>query len=107
VTQDLEIAGRRIREGQHITTVLGAANHDPARFAHPDRLDLGRQDNKHVAFAHGIHFCLGAALARLEGQIAISTLARRFPALRLETGEPEWMPSVVFRGLIALPVALR
>jgi len=107
VTQDLEIAGRRIREGQHITTVLGAANHDPARFAHPDRLDLGRQDNKHMAFAHGIHFCLGAALARLEGQIAIGTLARRFPTLRLETGEPEWMPSVVFRGLIALPVALR
>jgi len=104
--QDLEIGGRRIERGRHVTMALGAANHDPARFAHPDRLGLGRQDNKHVAFAHGIHFCLGAALARLEGEIAIGTLARRFPALRLDSDEPEWMPSVVFRGLIALPVAL-
>lgn len=105
--QDLEIGGKRITKGQHVTTALGAANHDPAQFAHPERLDLGRQDKGHVAFAHGIHFCLGAALARLEGQIAIGALVRRFPALRLETDEPEWMPSVVFRGLIALPVTLQ
>ncbi len=105
--QDLEIAGVRVARGQHVTTVLGAANHDPARFARPDGFDIGRQDNKHVAFAHGIHFCLGAALARLEGQLAIATLVRRFPALRLEIEEPERMPSIVFRGLTALPVALR
>jgi len=103
---DMEIAGARIARDQHVTTVLGAANHDPARFPHPDRFDIARGDNKHVAFAHGIHFCLGAALARLEGEVAIGTLPRRFPALRLEGDEPRWLPSIVFRGVSALPVAL-
>jgi len=107
-TEDLEIDGTRVTAGQHVTMVLGAANRDPLRFSEPDRLDLGRRDIRHVAFGHGIHFCLGAALARLEGQIALGTLVRRFPTLRLDT-TPEALPrmqGIVFRGVESLPVTI-
>jgi cytochrome P450 len=83
---------------------IGAANRDPAHFPEPDRLDLARADNRHIAFGFGIHFCLGAPLARLEGQIALGTLARRLPRLALATDAPEWRESQVLRGLKALPV---
>jgi hypothetical protein len=75
-------------------------------FADPDRLDLGRTPNPHVGFGGGAHFCLGAALARLEGRIAIGTLARRFPGLRLLEAKPEWRPSFTIRGLRQLPLGL-
>jgi cytochrome P450 len=83
---------------------IGAADRDPAQFPAPDRLDIGRADNRHIAFGWGIHFCLGAPLARIEGQIAIDTLVRRFPRLALATEAPEYRQSLTLRGLQALPV---
>ncbi len=103
-TVDVEIGGRAIDKGAMVVTVIGAANRDPAQFPDPDRLDLGRVDNRHIAFGFGIHFCLGAPLARLEGQVALGTLARRLPALALATDTLEWRESQVLRGLKALPV---
>jgi cytochrome P450 len=103
-TVDVEIGGRAIDKGAMVVTVIGAANRDPAQFTEPDRLDLGRVDNRHIAFGFGIHFCLGAPLARLEGQVALGTLARRLPALALATDTVEWRESQVLRGLKALPV---
>jgi cytochrome P450 PksS len=86
--------------------VIGSANRDETVFENPERLDIAREPNKHLAFGHGIHFCLGAALARTEGQIAISTLLRRLPDLRLKVARESlrWRPSLFLRGLDALPV---
>ena len=85
--------------------MLGAANRDPAQFDHPETFDLQRTNNKHLAFGHGIHYCLGAALARLEGPIAIQRLLERFPNLRLVPGHPPvWKKSMVQRGLEKLPL---
>jgi cytochrome P450 len=103
-TVDVEIGGRAIDKGAMVVTAIGAANRDPAQFPDPDRLDLGRTDNRHIAFGFGIHFCLGAPLARLEGQVALGTLARRLPSLALATDAVEWRESQVLRGLKALPV---
>ncbi len=109
--EDLEIGGKQISKGQVIATFLGAANRDPAQFSDPDHLDITRQENRHLAFAFGPHFCLGAALARMEGQIAIGTLLRRTEQLRLEPplseGQLEdfpWRQNPGFRGLESLPV---
>jgi cytochrome P450 len=102
---DLVIGGKSISRGQEVSLALGAANRDPAQFADPDRLDIARPDNHHVAFGHGLHFCLGAPLARLEGEIAIHTMVRRFPAMHLATEALSWRPGVMLRGLDALPVA--
>ena len=85
--------------------LLGAANRDPAQFPDPDRLDVGRADNKHLAFGLGPHFCLGVLLARLEGRIVLQTLLRRLPGLRLAGAEPEYRDNFNLRGLKALPVA--
>jgi cytochrome P450 len=102
---DVEIGGVSIPAGEVVMLSLGAANRDPARFERPEVVDLGRPDNQHVAFGHGIHFCLGAALARLEGEVAIASLLRRCPdiALAAPAAEPHWRASVV-RGLADLPV---
>lgn len=105
--EDLEIGGQAIRAGENVMIVLGAANHDPAQFPDPDQLKLTRSENRHVAFGHGIHFCVGAPLAQLEGQVVFPTLLRRFPKMRLATDTLTWEPSLVFRGLTALPIALR
>ncbi len=93
-----------MKAGQLALLLLGAANRDPAQFADPDRLDVGRADNKHVAFGLGPHFCLGAPLARLEGRIVLQTLLRRLPGLRLAGAEPEYRDNFNLRGLKALSV---
>jgi len=103
-TEDLEIGGKRIDQGQIVNVVVGAANRDPAQFPDPDRLDLSRGEFRHAGFGLGIHFCIGAPLARAEGQIALNTLLRRMPGLRLESEALEWQESPTFRGLQSLPV---
>jgi cytochrome P450 len=102
---DLELGGQRIRQRQAVIAVMGAANRDPARFPEPDRLDLGREDNRHLAFGWAGHFCFGAPLARIEGQIAFRSLLRRFPELRLEPEPLAWRQNLGLRGLEALPVS--
>jgi pimeloyl-[acyl-carrier protein] synthase len=101
---DLELGGRKIRKRQAVIAVMGAANRDPERFPDPDRLDLTRTDNRHVAFGWAAHFCFGAALARIEGQISFATILRRLPNLALKSGPLGWRPNLGLRGLIALPV---
>ena len=102
--EDVSLHGRTIRRGDRVFVMLNAANRDPARFEEPDRLWIGRPDAGHIAFGHGIHFCVGAPLARLEGEAAIGAIVRRLPELAL-AGEPlDWLPSLVFRGVRALPV---
>ena len=95
---------RTIPAGSLVLGLLGAANRDPDHFPEPDRLDLGRRDNRHLAFGWGIHFCLGAPLARLEGQLAFGTLLRRLPNLALAAERVEWRQTATLRGLGALPV---
>jgi cytochrome P450 len=101
---DVELDGRKIAKGSLVVTAIGAANRDPAHFPDPDCLDITRRDNRHIAFGFGIHFCLGAPLARLEGQIAIETLLRRMPGLQLATSTAKWRESSTLRGLKTLPV---
>ena len=102
---DVELGGKQIRKRQAVIAVMGAANRDPERFPDPDRLDIERQDNRHVAFGWAAHFCFGAHLARLEGQIAVSTLLQRLPDLELDTKVPPvWRHNLGLRGLTALPV---
>lgn len=102
---DIELGGKQIRKRQAVIAVMGAANRDPERFPDPDRLDIERQDNRHVAFGWAAHFCFGAHLARLEGQIAVSTLLQRLPNLELDTKVPPvWRHNLGLRGLTALPV---
>ena len=102
---DIELGGRLIRKSQAVIAVMGAANRDPERFSDPDRLDLAREDNRHVAFGWASHFCFGAPLARIEGQIAFATLLRRMPGLRLQPGPITWRQNLGLRGLTALRVA--
>ena len=102
--QDLVIGGRTIPKGEMVMPFIGAADRDPAQFPDPDRLDITRTDNRHIAFGLGIHFCLGAPLARVEGQIAISTLLRRLPRLALATERPVFRQSLTLRGLESLRV---
>ena len=105
--EEAEIGRKRIQKGQIVTLLLGAANRDAAQFPDPDRLDITRPEPRHLAFGHGPHFCLGASLARMEGQIALGTLLRRLRALRLETEAVEWRETFALRGLKSLPVAFR
>jgi cytochrome P450 len=105
-TADVSVGGVVIPKGEMVLVIITAANRDPARFPSPDALDLARPDNRHLAFGHGIHYCLGAPLARLEGEIAFGTLLRRMPELRLGVA-PEalaWRPNFGLRGLVTLPV---
>jgi cytochrome P450 len=105
---DVELRGQKIRRGELVMVVLGAADHDPERFESPDTLDLSAErDARHLGFGRGPHFCLGAPLARLEAEIALATLLRRLPGLRLAISQDElrWRPVPLFRSLLALPVA--
>ena len=101
--EDAEVGGVPIPAGDRVVVVLGAANRDPAQFDDPDGLDIGREDNRHLTFSHGIHFCLGAGLARVEGQVAIPALLRRFPDLEL-AAESTYREHLVLRGLNELRV---
>jgi cytochrome P450 len=105
--EDVTLGGVTIPRGGLVFAALGSANRDERQFDQPDRLDLGRDPNRHLSFGQGVHFCLGASLARLEGQIAITTLLRRAPDLRL--GVPpqslRHRPTLILRGLESLPVA--
>ncbi|MBA3268767.1 MAG: cytochrome P450 [Acidimicrobiia bacterium] len=103
-TTDIEVGGQPIRKGEQIAVSIAAANRDPDQFPEPNRLDVGRTDNRHLAFAAGAHFCLGASLARLEARAAITTLIRRFPDIHLLNEEPQWRDHFVVRGLKELRV---
>jgi cytochrome P450 len=105
---DVELGGQTIRRGENVIVVLGSADRDPERFEAPDELDLASErEARHLGFGRGRHFCLGAPLARLEAEIALGTLLRRLPSLRLAVAEDElcWRPVPLFRSLVALPVA--
>lgn len=102
-TADVEVGGVAVQPGQSVTTLLAAANRDPAVFPDPDRFDVGRTDNHHLTFSHGAHYCLGASLARLEGQVALEALARRAPNLQA-VEPPHYREHFILRGLEALHV---
>jgi cytochrome P450 len=103
--EDVEMGGKHIRKRQAVIAVMGAANRDPERFPEPDRLDIDRKDNRHVAFGWAAHFCFGAALARMEGQIAFETILRRLPGLTLDKSTPlGWRHNLGLRGLTRLPI---
>lgn len=104
--EDLEFGGKQMRRGDPVLVGLAAANHDPDEFERPDELDITRKENRHLAFGMGIHYCLGAPLARMEGQIAINTLLRRLPNLRLAVAPEEltWRPSMLLFGVSKLPI---
>jgi cytochrome P450 len=103
-TEDVDFDGRHFAKGAAVVAVLAAANRDPAVFANPDTLDIGRDDNDHLSFGSGIHFCLGAQLARLEGRYALGEIVRRFPDIRLAADGVTWRRLTFLRGLEALPV---
>lgn len=101
---DLEIGGKRIRAGDRMLLVLGAANRDGSQFPEPDSLLLNREPNRHLAFGFGTHFCIGSPLARLEAEIAFQALLQRLPRLAIESQDLEWYPSVGNRGMKSMPV---
>jgi pimeloyl-[acyl-carrier protein] synthase len=101
---DIELGGKLIRKRQAVYAVMGAANRDPERFEDPDRIDIRRKENRHVAFGFGAHFCFGAPLARLEGQVAFATLLRRLQNPELKPGPISWRDNLGLRGLNALPL---
>ena len=101
---DVDLGGKPIRRRQAVIAVVGAANHDPERFGDPDRLDITRQDNRHLAFGWAAHFCFGAPLARLEGHLALSTILGRLRNLALDTTPLVWRSNMGFRGLESLQV---
>jgi cytochrome P450 len=102
--EEIEYKGYTFKRGTQVAFLLGAANHDPERFENPGQLDIRRQKNQHLSFGGGIHYCLGAPLARLEGEIALTTLLRRMPNLQLATETPEYTDNYLLRGLKSLPL---
>lgn len=103
--EERQIDGHTAKPWEQIVLLLGAANRDPAQFTNPERLDITRDEGPPLSFSHGIHFCLGAPLARIEGQAALSALVQRYPDLRLDSERVEWGEGIILRGLKALPVA--
>ncbi len=101
---DVAMSGGTIRRGHEVILALASANRDPEQFENPERLDITRKDIRHLSFSQGIHFCLGAPLARLEAQVAFRALSERFPKLELAGGEPEWRRNFILRGPKALLV---
>jgi cytochrome P450 len=105
--EDMEIKGRHIQKGQSTIVLIGSANHDPDVFRNPEQLDITRKEGSHIAFGRGIHHCLGAPLARLEGRIAFEAILERFADIRLLTDHPSFKDNVVLRSLRSLPVSAR
>jgi cytochrome P450 len=106
VLEPIELGGMALEKNEMVVSLIGGANRDPAVFEHPERLDIARKDLRPLSFGGGIHFCLGAQLARIEAAVVFETIARRLPTLRLiDPGQPKWRPSFVLRGLTELPVA--
>jgi cytochrome P450 len=101
VKADFELAGRQIREGERVFILPAAANRDPRKFEDPERVDITRSPNAHIAFGRGIHACIGAQLARLEMRLALASLIKRLPGLRFAEPEPRlrWVPSLASRAL--------
>lgn len=108
VREDMEFHGKTMHKGELVTVSLNAANHDPEIFRNPEIFDISREKSQHLAFGKGIHFCLGAPLARMEGQIAISSLLSRFPDMKLKVDESklEWRPGMIVRGVKEIPLSL-
>ena len=106
VSADHEIGGKLLRSGDRVFAMVNAANRDPRRFDDPQGLDIARQPNRHLTFGFGLHFCLGAPLARLEAQLCFAGLIRRFGKIERAAGETEWIDSLAMRGLSRLPVQL-
>jgi hypothetical protein len=104
---DIELGGQLIRRGDVVLGCVGAANRDPAQFDNPERFDITRQNNKHLSFGQGIHYCIGATLARMEAQIAVGTLLRRFPKIRPAMSRVRWHKNIIFRGVNELVVQLK
>ena len=101
-----EVAGKNLKTGDRVFAIINAANRDASQFAEPDRLDIARTPNRHLTFGQGIHFCLGAQLARLEARIAVPLLLARFPGIAPGRAEPVWLDALIMRGLKSLPVKL-
>jgi hypothetical protein len=104
---EIDVGGCTIAAGETVLTLLGAANRDPARFTDPDRLDLGREEGAPLSFGSGIHYCLGAALARVEGQVVLDRMLDTFSSIELATDTPIWKDRITLRGLAELPVVVR
>jgi len=107
VKQDVNIRGVDIPEGSSIYLMIGAANRDPEKFPEPEKLDINRPAGRSLGFGYGIHYCIGAALARLESQVAFDTIVRRLQDLKMTVETPEFRPNYSLRGLISLPVEFR
>jgi cytochrome P450 len=105
--EEMEISGHVLPKGQQAMILLASANRDPDVFVDPDRFDITRQENRHLSFGHGVHYCVGAPLARVEGEIALGTLVRRLRGLRLLTEAPEYKENIILRGLASLPVGFQ
>ena len=105
--EDFEVGGKTIQKGQATIAIMAAGNRDPERFPDPDRIDIRRRDNRHLAFGWAAHFCFGAPLARIEGQLTFEALLRRLPDLALEPGPLVWRNNLGLRGLEALPVTFK
>jgi cytochrome P450 len=105
--EGVEIGGKTIEPEQIILGCVGAANRDPAKFVEPERFNIRRTENKHLSFGIGIHYCLGAALARMEAQIALEMLVDRYPRMKWAGAKLTWMKGLTFRGVKSLPLVLR
>jgi cytochrome P450 len=105
--EDVEFDGRHVKKGQGIMVLLGSANRDPEVFSEPDRLDLTRQEANHISFGRGIHHCLGASLARLEGRLTFEAIMERFADIRMQTDRPVFRDNIILRGLEVLPISAR
>ena len=106
LAEDMEIGGKLVKKGSRVICILGAANHDPEVFEDPDILDVRREDNRHIAFGTGVHFCLGNHLARLEARIALGRLLERTKRFELTERNIQWRATVALRGPKALPMRL-
>ena len=101
---DVELGGQLIRRGQIVLPAIGAANRDPAIFSNPNELNISRDPNPHLSFGYGVHLCIGADLARIQGAVAVGALVRRLPNLQLASNQLRWTKNLLHRGLLALPV---